>query len=500
MRSLLRVPSLRATFEALNRSQAIIEFETDGTIITANENFLAAMGYKLDDVRGKHHRMFVDPAYAASSAYHDFWAKLNQGEFMQAQFKRMGSGGREVWIEASYNPLLNARGRVFRVVKFATDITKAKLEHAELCGKVNAIDRSQAVIEFELDGTIITANQNFLAVIGHTLPEIQGRHHSMFVDPAYRASAEYREFWVALNRGEFRSGQFRRLGKGGREVWIEASYNPIFDMNGRMYKVVKFATDLSERKAENAALAATFESNVKGLVGTVATSAGQMQHTAQALALAAEQTSSQSATMATASEALAGSVDEIARELAEASSVIALAVDEATKSDKMVSELVDAADTVSEVTKIIAQIAAQTNLLALNATIEAARAGEAGKGFAVVASEVKTLANQTADATKQIDQQMRGIQDSSKITAAAIQEFNRVIGRISAVNASISGAIERQSAATRDVSTTIAGVTHAAADTGRSSAEMLAGAQVLQTRASDLEDRVDAFLRRVRAM
>src|ERR1700753_616698 len=210
-----------AQLTALRKSQAIIEFKLDGTIITANKNFLDAMGYQLSEVQGHHHSMFVDAAYKESAEYREFWAKLGRGEFQAAQYKRLAKGGREVWIEASYNPLLDPGGKPYKVVKYATDISKQKAEYADLSGKVQAISRSQAVIEFNLDGTIITANENFLAVMGYTLSEIQGRHHSMFAEPAYRDSAEYRDFWARLNRGEFQAGQYKRIGKGGKEVWIE---------------------------------------------------------------------------------------------------------------------------------------------------------------------------------------------------------------------------------------------------------------------------------------
>ena len=351
-----------------------------------------------------------------------------------------------------------------------------------------------------MDGTVITANQNFLSVLGYTLAEIQGKHHSLFVDQAYRSSPEYKQFWEALNRGEYQAAQYKRIGKGGKECWIEASYNPIYDMNGKVYKVVKFATDLSKRKAENAKLANDFESGVKGLVSTVADSANEMQIEAQSLAAAAEQTNQQSSTVASASEELTASVTEISRQLSEATRVVNVAVTEATKSDQRVSELVQIADKVGAVTQIIAQIAGQTNLLALNATIEAARAGEAGKGFAVVASEVKSLANQTAKATGEIEEQIKAIQEASGATASAIQEIARVIRKISEVNTSISGAIEEQSAATREVSTNIIGVKQAAQETGRSSTNVLTGSQALQKRSTELQKRVDDFLVKVRTM
>jgi methyl-accepting chemotaxis protein len=365
---------------------------------------------------------------------------------------------------------------------------------------VEALNKSQAVIEFKLDGTIITANENFLKAMGYSLDEIKGRHHSMFVDPAYKDSAEYRQFWERLNRGEFQAAQFKRFAKGGREIWIEASYNPILDQNGKPCKVVKFATDLTKRKEQNLALARDFETNVKALVQVVASSADEMQGTAQSLAAAAEQTTQQSSTVSSASEELAASVNEIARQITEATNVCSVAVNEARNSEKMVGDLVSAGEKIGNVTQMITDIAGQTNLLALNATIEAARAGEAGKGFAVVASEVKSLANQTAKATEEIEEQIRGIQSASQTTASAIREIGQIIAKISEINTSISGAVEQQSAATREVSVNINGVNQAAGEAGRSSTNVLTTARSLTEQATDLEQRVDQFLVSVRAM
>ena len=248
----LQAADYQGQLEAISKSQAVIEFNMDGTIITANENFLATVGYALDEIKGKHHRMFAEPEYAASAEYRDFWDQLNRGVFDTGEYRRIGKGGKEVWIRASYNPIFDMNGKPFKVVKYATDVTADKLQSADFEGQLAAIGKSQAVIEFNMDGTIITANENFLVTVGYALDEIKGKHHRMFAEPVYAASAEYREFWNKLNRGEFDNGEYRRLGKGGKEVWIRASYNPIFDMNGKPFKVVKYATDVTADKLQSA--------------------------------------------------------------------------------------------------------------------------------------------------------------------------------------------------------------------------------------------------------
>jgi methyl-accepting chemotaxis protein len=238
---------LEATVRAIGKSQAVIEFQMDGTILTANDNFLHALGYTLEEIVGRHHSMFVEESYRGSAEYREFWAGLNRGEYQAAEYKRIGKGGKEVWIQASYNPILDSKGKPVKVVKFATDVTTQKLLNADFSGQIAAINKSQAVIEFQMDGTIRTANDNFLDALGYTLGEVQGRHHSMFVEESYAASSEYRAFWAALNRGEYQAAEYLRIGKGGRGVWIQATYNPIFDLNGKPYKVVKFATNATER-------------------------------------------------------------------------------------------------------------------------------------------------------------------------------------------------------------------------------------------------------------
>lgn len=491
---------MAAKLSALDKSQACIEFELDGTIITANQNFLDTMGYALEEVQGKHHSMFAEPSYAASAEYREFWETLAEGHFQAAEYKRLGKGGKEVWIEASYNPILDKHGKPFKVVKYATDVTSRKMEYADLLGQVTAINRSQAVIHFDLTGKIVDANENFLSVMGYSLEEIKGKHHSMFAEPDYAQSDEYKSFWEALRRGEFQAGQYRRLGKGGKEIWIEASYNPILDLNGKPFKVTKFATDLTPRKEENRQLADDFEANVQSLVQVVASSATQMQSTAQTLAAGAEETSTQSNTVAAATEELSASVNEISGQVTHSVKIVDEAVAEAKKSEQLVAGLLEAATKIGEVTALISDIANQTNLLALNATIEAARAGESGKGFAVVASEVKSLAAETAKATEEIESQINGIQDVSRSTADAIQNITKVITNVSEISTTISGAVEEQSAATREVSSNIAGVQTAANETGQSSATMLDVAKGLSEHSEDLSKRVEDFLRNVRAM
>lgn len=311
-----------AMVDALDRSLATIEFDPNGTIITANENFLRVIGYRLDEIQGRHHSMFAEPGFANSAEYKSFWDSLASGRFQAGEYKRIGKGGKEIWLEATYNPVIGRNGKTAKVVKFATDVSEKKREAAELKGLVNAISRSQAVIEFKLDGKILTANENFLSVIGYRLEEIQGKHHSLFVESAFRDSAEYRAFWAALGRGEFQAAQYKRIGKGGKEVWIEASYNPIFDLSGKPYKVVKFATDLSKRKAENAQLADQFERDVKGLVDTVSAAATELQAAAETLTAGAEVTNQRSVTGATATEELTASITEISRQLSSVTSEV----------------------------------------------------------------------------------------------------------------------------------------------------------------------------------
>ena len=407
---------------AIGRAQAVIAFEMDGTIVTANENFLRAMGYTLTEIQGKHHSMFVEQAMRDSAAYREFWAKLNRGENQSAEYKRIGKGGREVWILASYNPVLNEKGKPFRVVKFATDVTSQKLSTVDLAGQISAIGKSQAVIEFNMDGTIIGANQNFLKTVGYALGEIQGKHHSMFVDPSERDGAGYREFWAALNRGEYQAAEYKRIGKGGKEVWIQASYNPILDLNGKPFKVVKYATDTTAQ-----VLVRMGNERVRGMMETVAAGA----------------------------EELNASVREISEAMTKSRDTAATAVGRVEAADAQAKRLNEAAQAMSGIVELIGNITGQINLLALNATIESARAGEAGRGFAVVASEVKNLATQAKQATDKIGQEIGNLNGISGDVVSALDSIKQAIQGVSEYVTATAAAVEEQSTVTSEMSSSM---------------------------------------------
>ncbi|WP_407177628.1 PAS domain-containing protein [Bradyrhizobium sp. STM 3562] len=425
---------LAAEVAAAGKAQAVIEFNMDGKVITANENFLRVMGYTLAEIKGKHHSMFVEPSYRDSMAYRDFWAKLNRGEYDAAEYKRIGKGGKEVWILASYNPLLDQDGKPFKVIKFATDVTATKLRNADLAGQIAAIGQSQAVIEFNMDGTVITANENFCKALGYSLSDIKGRHHSMFVDPAERDSAGYRDFWAKLNRGEFQSGEFKRIGRGGRDVWIQATYNPILDLNGKPFKVVKYAAETTAQ-----VIARLQGEKVSGMMDQVAAGA----------------------------EELNTSVREISEAMTKSKDTAATAVDRVEVADQQAQRLSAAAESMRSIVQLIGDITGQINLLALNATIESARAGEAGRGFAVVAAEVKNLANQAKQATDKIDQEIGNLNGISGDVVGALVSIKKAIQDVAEYVNSTAAAVEEQSAVTSEMSTNMQRAAAEAAAIGR---------------------------------
>lgn len=437
-----------AIIAAIDKSQAMIEFTLDGNVAHANQKFLDTLGYSLPEIQGRHHSMFVEPSYRESPEYRQFWERLKRGEYQAAQFKRIGKNDKEVWIEASYNPILDRKGRVYKVVKFATDVTGRQTEYADFKGQIDAIRTSQAVIEFAMDGTIITANQKFLDAIGYTLPEIQGRHHSMFVEPAYRESSEYRQFWEKLRRGEYQAAQFKRIGKNGKTIWIEASYNPIRDLNGRPFKVVKYATDITSQVELLGNLKTLIDRNF----GEIDTAVAQSANQANQVASSVRQTSETVQTMAASAEELAASVREIASMMAQSRAATDSAHSQTVEADHATQRLSQSSTAMGGIVALIRNIAGQINLLALNATIESARAGEAGKGFAVVAGEVKNLAQQAADATNQIAQEIEHLQTVSTGVVGALDGIAKSIEALRGFVSGTASAVEEQSAVTQGMS------------------------------------------------
>lgn len=448
MRKSAKGAEVEAKLAALDRSLAVIEFDLSARVLSANRNFLAALGYEPDEVVGRQHAMFMDPDEAAGDAYRAFWDRLRRGEFQSGQFRRFAKGGREIWIEATYNPILGPDGKPTKVVKFASDITRRVSEHAERVGLIEALDKVQAMISFDLAGHILDANANFLKAVGYGIEEIRGRHHAMFMEAGEAASPEYAAFWAELREGRFRAGRFRRLGKGGREVWIQASYNPILDASGRPRKIVKFATDVTEQMKLHSDLRGLIDGNfaeIESEIGQSTAQAGQAGEAARGAAGAMQ-------SMAVASEELAASVAEIAVAMANAREATDAAFNDAGHAGADTKKLREAAAAMGGIVSLIQNIAGQINLLALNATIESARAGEAGRGFAVVAQEVKNLANQAARATEQIGGEIDNVRVIANDVADALGGICSSVGRVRDVVVGAAASIEEQSAVTRDMS------------------------------------------------
>jgi methyl-accepting chemotaxis protein len=487
---------------ALDLSMAIVEFDLEGNILKANKNFCNVMGYQLSEIVGRHHSMFVEPGYAKSQDYAKFWSGLRRGDFICSEFKRIAKDGSEIFIRGNYNPIISSSGKVLKIVKFANDITEDKLQSIDRQAKIEAISRAQATIEFNPDGTIITANSNFLSTLGYALDEIVGRHHRMFVEGSYAASREYDEFWQRLWSGEFVAGEFARVSKQGNTVFIQASYNPVFGADGRVIKVVKFATDVTSRVRNVEELASCLNRMAEGDLSqtidrpfieslerlrvdfntasaklrnamamvaenakAIASSSGEVRTAADDLARRTERQAASVEQTAAALEQVTTTVKDSSHRAEESGHLVGRAKTHADHSGQIVREAINAMDSIenssreiSNIIGVIDEIAFQTNLLALNAGVEAARAGEAGKGFAVVAQEVRELAQRSAAAAKEIKALITassghvagGVELVSK-AGAALQEIGGHVHQINSDILAIVDASREQSVALAEI-------------------------------------------------
>jgi methyl-accepting chemotaxis protein len=470
---------------AINAASVQIEFDGDGNVLNASDLFVKALGYaKADEFIGKHHRIFCEANYVKTREYEQFWNDLKKGIPQVGEFRRIAKDGRDVWIQANYTPIKDKDGNVIRVVKLATDVTEQKLRNLDYEGQLHAIDKSNAVIEFNLDGIVLTANENFLTALGYQLHELKGKHHRMLVEPAYARSAEYEDFWRRLRNGEFLVGTYTRIDKRGKEVYIQASYNPIIGSDGKVIKVVKYALDMTEvirvikamangdlsmrcdETVDRGGLTAEINkalNNLTGVMKNISDGSEVVAKSSDLLRKKVEDMKRNTTEVATAVAQMAKGAQDQAQRTDDSSKLVNHVMSSANEMDKKAHLITKAAEkglessteglktikvlvenmteikecagltsqSIEILTKrteeigrtlnVITDIASQTNLLALNAAIEAARAGDAGRGFAVVAEEIRKLAEDSRKSAVEIE---KIIGDVQKDTSAAGKAIN----------------------------------------------------------------------------
>lgn len=530
--------------DALDRSQAVVEYSAEGNVLNANENFLKITGYDIDDLRGKSYKVLTSSDDKSQAINREVWLQMKEGNYQTGEYRYISRNGDEVWLQASYNPILNSSGKVTGVVQYATDITSDKMRNADFAGQIDAISKSQAVIEFHLDGTIITANENFLNTVGYSLTEIKGKHHSLFVEPEYRRSPEYQDFWAQLGEGTHASGEFKRIAKGGREVWIQATYNPIFDVNGKPFKVVKYATDITATKVAvneikrvllnlsdgdlTTRLEVEFEGEfiqiseaMRSFIENLVTMISEIRSASDLINTAATEIAQGNSDLSSRTEEQASSLEQTASSMEELTGTVKLNSENADQANglasqastiaidggKLIGQVVDtmgsindSAQKISDIIGVIDGIAFQTNILALNAAVEAARAGEQGRGFAVVASEVRSLAQRSAEAAKDIknliSDSVNKIENGNELvnkSGKTMEEIVLSIKRVNDIMGEIAAASSEQASGIDEVSKAVSQMDEVTQQNAALVEEAAAAAESLQAQAQNMNKQISAF-------
>ena len=542
---------VKGIMDAISRAQAVIEFNVDGTVLTANDNFLKTMGYSLGEIKGRHHRMFCAPDYAAKGEYATFWQKLNRGEFDAGVYPRVRKDGKEIWLQASYNPILDANGKASKIVKFALDITEQRNKAAEFEGKMNAASRAQVIVEFSPDGIVMAANENFLTVSGYALHEVKGQHHRLFCEPAYANSGEYAALWQKLQRGELEAGVYQQRGKDGNTIWLQASYNPIVDLHGKVYKVVVYATDVTGQKTvqaemeqlvqesqvvlgavavndlsremtgtyhgELAQIKESINAVVHNLIETIAT----VREVVESVTSGSEEINRGNCDLSQRTSEQASSLEETSASMEEMTSTVKQNADNAKQASQLAVAARETADRggsvttravaameeinksskqIADIITVIDEIAFQTNLLALNAAVEAARAGEHGRGFAVVAAEVRNLAQRSATAAKEIkgliNESIERVTEGSELVNQSGKTLGEIVSsvkRVSDIILEISAASQEQASGIDQVNKAIMVVDETTQQNAALVEQVTSASQSMKSQSEELLRRMALF-------